>query len=189
MENSMKSISQSIQPLQKIRKVQSLKHAPFIDLKMGVSLDPDVSLRFVSRLTTFQAQNNVRSTPASSALTLVLHRSHNMHITNRHLRGSGERNGAQRRTKVSFMMQVLELLWLAKRHISRWSNAKQWRNQACSFSHYQVTALIRQSVSRSVENFQNFISGIMVDLKTFFGLPILPRCDTCHKVNLKLALG
>ena len=38
-----------------------------------------------------------------------------------HLRSSGERNGAQRRTKVSFgrtMMQALELLRLVKRHVS-----------------------------------------------------------------------
>ena len=40
--------------------------------------------------------------------------------TNRHLRGKGERNGIQRRIKVSFgrtMMQALELLWLTKRHV------------------------------------------------------------------------
>jgi len=36
-------------------------------------------------------------------------------------RGSGERNGAQRRAKINFgktMIQTLELLQLAKRHIS-----------------------------------------------------------------------
>ena len=43
-----------------------------------------------------------------------------MRTSNCHLRGSGERNGAQRRTKVSFdrtMMQVLEVLRLAERQV------------------------------------------------------------------------
>ena len=106
----------------------------FMDLKVGVSLDHDESLCFISLLAhqtcwaTFQAKNNVKSTPASSALTLVSHRSQNVCTTNRHLRRSGERNGAQRRTKVSFgrtMMQALELLQLAKRHVSRQSNVEQ----------------------------------------------------------------
>ena len=67
---------------------------------VGVSLD-DVSLQFVSLLAfrtcweTFQAENNVRSTPASSALTLVLHQSHDAHAANHHLCNSGERTGAQ----------------------------------------------------------------------------------------------
>ena len=59
---------------------------------------------------TFQAKNNLKSAPAITALAQVLHRSHNARTTNRHLCGSGERNGAQRRAKVSFdkaMMQVL----------------------------------------------------------------------------------
>jgi len=59
----------------------------------------------------FQAKNNGRSAPACTALTEVSHWSHNA-------RGKGERNGVQRRTKVSFgktMMQTLELLRLAKR--------------------------------------------------------------------------
>ena len=66
-----------------------------MDLKVGVSLDhgvsPSVLLHFVSLLAlrtfwaTFQAKNNVRSAPASSVLTLVSHRSHNMRIENRYL--------------------------------------------------------------------------------------------------------
>ena len=42
---------------------------------------------------TFQAKNNVhvRSAPASSALTLVSHLSHNALTANCHLYGSGER--------------------------------------------------------------------------------------------------
>ena len=57
---------------------------------------------------------------------------------NHHLRGKGERNGVQRRTKVSFnrtMMQALERLQLAKRHVSRRSDVEQRRNQAYSYSH------------------------------------------------------
>ena len=64
----------------------------------------------------FQEKNNVRSTPASFALTIVSHQSHNAHTANRHLHSKGERNTAHRRTKVSFrrtMIQALELLlWL-----------------------------------------------------------------------------
>ena len=72
---------------------------PFVDLKVGVPLDP---LRFNLLLalrilcTAFQVKNNVRSTPASTALTLVLHPSQNVHTANCHLRSSGVRNGEQR---------------------------------------------------------------------------------------------
>jgi len=48
-----------------------------------------------------------------------------VHTANRHLHSSGERNGAQRRTKVSFgktMMQAFELLQLTKRNILGFSN-------------------------------------------------------------------
>ena len=37
------------------------------------------------------------------------------------LHGSGERNGALRTAKVNFMIKALELLRLAKRHVSRQS--------------------------------------------------------------------
>ena len=53
--------------------------ASFIDLKVGTSLNHEVTLRFNSLLAfrtclvTFQAKNNVRSALASSALTLVSH--------------------------------------------------------------------------------------------------------------------
>ena len=72
-----------------------------------------------------QAEN---SAPASTALTQVLHQSHNTHTTNHHQCGKGVTNGAQRRTKVSFgrtMIQALELQRLAKRHISGRSNVEQ----------------------------------------------------------------
>ena len=60
-----------------------------------------------------QLSVNIVGVPASTALTLVLRRSHNVCTTNRHFCGSGERNGKQRKTKLSFgrtMMQTLELL-------------------------------------------------------------------------------
>ena len=65
--------------------------------------------------------NNIRSAPASSALTLVSHQKHNMVTANRHLYGSGERNGAQTKTKVNFgrtRIQALELLRLSVRSFS-----------------------------------------------------------------------
>jgi len=43
-----------------------------------------------------------------------------VHTANRHLYGSGERDGEQRRTKLSFnktIMQALELLRLVKRRV------------------------------------------------------------------------
>jgi len=68
------------------------------------------------------SKNKVRSTPASSALALVLHQSYNVRLENcRLLHGSGERDGAQRRTKVSFRrirMEALELLQLMNRNVS-----------------------------------------------------------------------
>ena len=60
-----------------------------------VLLDHGISLRFVLVLAlrvTFQANKNVRSTPASSALTQVSHQSHNARTANYHLHGSVERN-------------------------------------------------------------------------------------------------
>ena len=48
---------------------------------------------------TFQVKDSVRSAPASTTLTQVSHWSDD--VCNHHLRGKGERNGAQRRTKVS----------------------------------------------------------------------------------------
>ena len=99
----------------------------------------------------FQAKSNIRSAPASSALTLVSHRSHNARTANllylfiiylywavspagmlrkkrnhtliyynkSYIHAKEERNGVQRRTKVTLgrtMMQALKLLlWLAKK--------------------------------------------------------------------------
>ena len=117
-------------------------HASFIDVSWRLIL----FLAFQTCWATFQAENNVRSSPASSAPNLVLHQSHNTCTANRHLCGSVERNGAQRRTKVNFsrtMMQALELLRLTKRHVSVRSDVEQWRNKAISFNHYWVTPVWR----------------------------------------------
>ena len=73
---------------------------------MGVSFDYGISLHFVLLLApqnfwaTFQAKSNARRAPASTALTLLSHQSHKVCTTNRHLRGSGERNGEQRKALV-----------------------------------------------------------------------------------------
>jgi len=70
-------------------------HTSFIDLKVGVSLNHGVPLCFISLLAfrtcwkKFQEKNNIRSAPASSALTLVSRRSHNTQTENRHLCGIG----------------------------------------------------------------------------------------------------
>jgi len=117
----MKSISTINPAITEYRECLIIKeYAGLIDLKVGVSLDHDVSLHFVSLpvLQTFSLFHNVRSA----------YPSHNLLTTNRHLCGSGERNRAQRRTKVSLgltMMQVLELLQLAKRHILAQSDIEQ----------------------------------------------------------------
>ena len=62
------------------------------------------------------------------------------------------------------MMQALELLQLAKRHVSGWSSIYQWRNQACSCGHCRsgdISWLFSQSVSQSVSRkfckIRNFI--------------------------------
>jgi len=69
------------------------------------------------------------------ALLLALHlsKSHTEAITRvlqivTYIRSKGERNGIQRRTKLSFsrtMMQAMELLRLAIRHISGQSDVEQ----------------------------------------------------------------
>ena len=155
MKNSTKSIP-TINPAitENIRNVRLLKCAPHLSiLKWACRL----VIGFVSLLvvrtcrTAFQAKNNVWSTPADSALTLVSHQSHNARTANRHLRAKGERNGIQRRPIIfgKSMMRALELLRLAKRHILGRSDIEQWRNQGCSYSHYRVTLVWRHySVSQ-----------------------------------------
>ena len=46
-------------------------------------------------------------------------------IKNLHLRGSEERNGEQRRKKISFGRTMMQALQLAKRHISGRSDVEQ----------------------------------------------------------------
>ena len=62
---------------------------------------------------TVQAKNSVKM----PLLALHLPKSRTKAITGTTNCGKGEKNGAQRRTKVSSMMQALELLQLAKRLI------------------------------------------------------------------------
>ena len=135
MENGKKSISTINLAINENMGCSIVKvHTSLIDLKVGVSLDHGVLLRFILLLAvrtcwaTFQAKNNLRSALANSSLTLVSHRSHNTRTANRHLRAKGERNGVQRRTNISFgraMMQALEPLRLAERHILGQSNIEQ----------------------------------------------------------------
>jgi len=110
-------VLQSIQPWQKIDR---LAHAPFIDLKTDVSLDPlcfNLLLALRTLWATFQVKNNVRNAPDSTTLTLVSLWSHNVHTTNHYLCGCGERNGEQKENKGKTVMQALEVLWSAKKHI------------------------------------------------------------------------
>ena len=73
----MKSISNQSSYYEKYGMLDHRSHAIFIDLKVGVSLDHGVLLCFVSLIAlrtcwaTFKAKNNIRITPASSALTLI----------------------------------------------------------------------------------------------------------------------
>ena len=93
-----------------------------------------------SRGNILNKQKIVRSIPASTALAQASHQSNNVHTTNRRLRNSGEENGAQRRTNISFgktMMKASELLRLAKKHILGQSNIKQCKNKAHTLSGHQ----------------------------------------------------
>ena len=66
-------------------------------------------------------KDSVLNTFAITAVTKVSMKPRSSATANRHLRGSQERNGEQRRTKISFgrtMMRALKLQWLAKRLIS-----------------------------------------------------------------------
>jgi len=68
------------------------------------------------------------NTSAITAVTKVSMKSRSGATANRHLRGSQERNGEQRRTKISFgrtMMEALKLQRLVKKHISGPSDVEQ----------------------------------------------------------------
>jgi len=93
--NSMKSISTIKPAITENTECLTVKVPPIYRLKVAVSPDHGVPLWFISLWTlwaTFQAKNNVRSTPTSNAPTLVSNQSHNARTTNPHLRGSGKRN-------------------------------------------------------------------------------------------------
>jgi len=100
-------------------------HAPVIDVKWVCHLNTvyhyaSFTSRSLNFWLPFQGKNNVRSTPACTTLSYVSHQSQNEHTANCHLHSKGERNGVQRRTKVSFgrtMIQALKLLRLAKKHM------------------------------------------------------------------------
>ena len=98
---------------------------------------------------TVQAKNSIRNSPASAALTQVSHQSHNSHTANHYLCSKGERNGTQRKAKISLgktMIQALELLRFVKRHVSGQSDVEQWRNPSCSYRHNQVVLVWRHQV-------------------------------------------
>jgi len=66
-------------------------------------------------------KDSVLNTSAIAAVIKSSMKPQSCATANRHLHGSEERNGEERKTKVSFgrtMMRALELQWLAKRHIS-----------------------------------------------------------------------
>ena len=102
----------------------------------------------------FKQKDSVIKPSAIAAVTKSSMKSWSSATANCHLCCSGKRNGEQRVTKLSFdgtMMQALELLRLAKRHVSGWSGIEQWRNQAHSLSSYRIRLFWRhQSVRYSV---------------------------------------
>ena len=68
------------------------------------------------------------NTSAITAVTKISMKPRSGTTANHHLRGSQERNGEQRRTKINFgrtMMRVLKLQRLAKRHVSGRSDVEQ----------------------------------------------------------------
>ena len=111
-----------------------------------------------------QAKNSVINAPANTALTQVLHRSHNTHATNCHLCSKGEITGAQMRTKVSFgraMMQALELLRMAKRHISGWTvlNSEETKPLDKAIIKFCLSeGISSKSISQYKRNFWNLMS-------------------------------
>ena len=116
--------------------------APAVNSKVGVSLDHGAPLRFVllSALqtleATFQANNNVRSVPASTAFVKVSHQSHNACTGKSSPIQQWRKEWSTKENKNKLMIQALELLQL---HISGRSNVEQCKNQARSLSGYQVT--------------------------------------------------
>jgi len=91
-------------------------------------------LTFIER---FKQKDNMISTSAITAFTNSSMKSGSGATANCYLCSSGEKNGKQRRIKLSFgrtMMQALKLLRLAKRCVLARSNVEQGRNKAHSLS-------------------------------------------------------
>ena len=106
----MKSISSC--PYMEIRKIHSWQRA---------SQDQSVTVKRRKgdyALFSILQKDSVLNTSAITAVTKVSMKPRSGATANRHLRGSQERNGEQRRTKISFgrtMMRALKLQRLAKR--------------------------------------------------------------------------
>ena len=64
----------------------------------------------------FKQKDSVINTSATIEVTKSSIKPQSSTTTNHHLRGSGERNGEQRRTKVSFGRSMTRALELVKRH-------------------------------------------------------------------------
>ena len=126
MENSIKSIF-TINPAAIENTECSINHlsVPKLLIKKWVCC-LTMLYRFQPLLATFQEKNSVKSTTASASLTQVSHWSHNSHATNCHLYSSKERNGAQRRTKLSFDRTMM--LWLAGKK-SKFRDQMSWNNE------------------------------------------------------------
>ena len=110
-----------------------------------------ITLRFQSYLTRFKLKDSELNTSTINAIAKSSMKPWSGATANCHLCGSGEGNQEQRRTNVSFgrtMMQVLELQWLAKRHMLGRSDIEQWRNRAHSPSGYWVTLVWRHQIVR-----------------------------------------
>ena len=86
------------------------------------------------------ASNTLGIIASNEAPLLALHfsKSHTeVHTENRHLRGKRERNGAQKLQELHDAS--IGAAVVTKRHVSGQSDVERLGNQACSFSHYQVT--------------------------------------------------
>ena len=118
-------------------------------------------------------KNSIRSILASTAFAEVLHWSRNTCTTNCRLCGSGERNEAHKRAKVNYnrtMMQELEQLQWAKRHISEQSNFKQWRKfKLESLSSYACWRYWLVVVSKSVD--QSISRKLIIRAFLSWGIP------------------
>ena len=148
VENSIKSFSYSINPCSHYgNRKSSISMCPSYWLKSWCVtwlLCCITTLHFQLLVlwtlsVTVQAKNSVTNTPVSVAKSCTEAMMHTLQIITYEV---VEKNGAQRRTKVSFvrtMMQALELVQLVKRHIL----GQNRRNQSFSCSHNCITLVWR----------------------------------------------